>query len=877
MLFRAHALRWCVAALVVVGLFWTSPQAVAGEWPTLRGNAMRTGFAADVPAGVIRPPFRLVWTRCFLNERIGTGVEPIVADGRAYVGTHGGRLYALDAATGRPLWCFAAKGPFLHSPAVSSGVVVAPCADGRVYGLDAASGALRWHSRAFPGGFATSPVVVRGMAVVGSRLGTVVAFRVASGKELWRRQLGAPIRQTAASDARRVYLTGEDIRVRCLDATSGRVIWTSPQLPGETARDYYPVLVRSRSGRVVVVVRTNPSVNFGRRIGEDRHVLCAAAGVDDSSWQTVDSWTKDPKAMGDRAAWVAEQDAVRKYLAEHRDAQTFFLLDGDSGRVLPPPPIMWMSGCQGVPSPPVVLPDGRLATLFRTAYGNWSLGVAPLVGLGLLNIASGAIDPLRHVHGIQPPWNTFWGTADESQTLVGVPGCLLVVHQGTLSMFDLTTGRLERIWGGRDTFGGYQGLPWARNEWHGPARGSAVVVRNRIYWITGSRLLCIEAGQEGGSKAEAVVRPQDVPRRSTAPRLDTNVSVLAERIQQTAAQVLSRKWAPLCLEPGLAGREVAFAYSSELFEALAWAYPHLGPSLQTRAKALLAEHWRLHNPCSPAGRYQLTAGARREWYWLPPSVLAGPMEDQPHPFGGMYAVALYADRCGERRSVLEQWPMLKQTFSSFMESGWALDPEKGDLNANRYLASLLAFSNLAAQAGDAEARRLAVTAARLVQDALLAWWDRAGSLQMPGVGGVAELDRFIGSGNALFLRLRPHRAKLGLFHGLTPKVAALVRSRRLAEVRNVWTLFARLCPTWYLVGEERQVHYGENYLDPPDFAMSAFRAYAWLCGAGGKELAARTDIPFCRADLYYLTKLSIAADRASAENKAVQRSRLRGL
>jgi len=63
------------------------------------------------------------------------------------------------------------------------------------------------------------------------------------------------------------------------------------------------------------------------------------------------------------------------------------------------------------------------------------------------------------------------------------------------------------------------------------------------------------------------------------------------------------------------------------------------------------------------------------------------------------------------------------------------------------------------------------------------------------------------------------------------------------------------------MGEERQVHYGENYVDPPDFAMSAFRAFAWLCGADAKDLAVKADMPFCRADLFYLAKLSIAADR----------------
>jgi len=62
------------------------------------------------------------------------------------------------------------------------------------------------------------------------------------------------------------------------------------------------------------------------------------------------------------------------------------------------------------------------------------------------------------------------------------------------------------------------------------------------------------------------------------------------------------------------------------------------------------------------------------------------------------------------------------------------------------------------------------------------------------------------------------------------------------------------------MGEERQVHFGENFVDPPDFAMSAFRALAWLKQPSPEDLARRVDLPFCRADLDYLTKLAIALE-----------------
>ena len=113
--------------------------AAGAEWPTLRGNVERTGYVD----AEIKPPFRLAWCRYFVGERIGSAVEPIVAEGKVFVGTHHGNLYALDADTGAPLWRFRASGPILHAPAWADGrVVVADATFSRCF-LDASSGKNR--------------------------------------------------------------------------------------------------------------------------------------------------------------------------------------------------------------------------------------------------------------------------------------------------------------------------------------------------------------------------------------------------------------------------------------------------------------------------------------------------------------------------------------------------------------------------------------------------------------------------------------------------------------------------------------------------------------------------------------------------------------
>ncbi len=374
-------------------------------------------------------------------------------------------------------------------------------------------------------------------------------------------------------------------------------------------------------------------------------------------------------------------------------------------------PVLWAAGCQGVGAPPVVLPDGRLLVFYRSAYSNWNLGVAPLVALGILDLTTQRITPLFHRHGMQLPWNTFWGTADESQHFLLVNDTVLIVHQGTLSGFRLSTGKLFPIWGDRDSWGGFRNLPWARNEWHGPARSSVAVITApkglRFYWQTGSRLLCLAAGESGGLANDVAVDGATVPTVTAPPLPKPTQQQLRRQLTETVTELLSRRWCPLFLARGLAGYEVAFANSGEVFEALAWAFPHLPLELQQRVKAFIAEEWQKHPPFDARSLYPLDQGAPREWWFVPPLLRQRGKTDPLHPFGNLHATWLYSQRCGEWERVQQAWREMKRTFDDFVRSGWQLNPERGDLFANRYLASLLAFQNLAGRFGDTEAAQKA--------------------------------------------------------------------------------------------------------------------------------------------------------------------------
>ena len=836
------------------------------DWPQLRSDPRRTCFAAED----LKAPLHLDWAVAFTGERIGTATEPIVAGGRVFVATHAGHLYALELATGAPHWCFAAPGPLLHAPAVEgSRVIVAAAGAGAgVYALDAATGHLLWTAAAEADGtgFAAAPLVANGHVFIGSRDGRFYCLELTTGAVRWRAELPAPIRQPAAWDGARVIVTAEDLVARAFQAEgpqAGREVWRQP-LQGQTARDYPPVVVQGKDGRPRVVIRTSPPVNFADRMTEDRSLLTRQAGVDASSWEKLDAWLKSDAARGRPELWAAEQAAVRAWLETNVAAQTFFVLDAQTGALQPAPPVLWTGGCQGVGNPPALTSDGRLLVIYRSAYGNWNLGVAPLVGLGLLDLNQNRIEPLSHEQGRQPPWNTFWGTADEAQTFIVAGHQALLIHQSTLAGFDLKTRRLAHLHGARDTYGGFaRNPPWARNEWHGPARSSVAQAEGRLLWITGSRLLCLSGTAPADPPKERTIRAEDV-NASQAPA--PPAPDLRAQLRAAVAELLDRQWAPLAVEPGLARRELFFAHSAELFSALAWVYPHLaGDTLQERVRQRLAQEWEQHPPYSDAGSYDLAAGERREFHPVPPALRGRPGEDRPpHPFGHLPAVWLYATRLGETNRVRAAWPQLQAAFEQWEQSGWRLEGQRGDLHADRYLGALLALQRLAELAGNSDTAARARQRFEQLGGELLIWWRRAAREgTLTAFAGVSELDSFIGGGDALSFRVRPHKHKVALFRDLTPELAGWLRREAPEAVAAVWETFARLYATWWLVGEERQVHYGENLFDPPDLALGAFQTLAWLRGADADQLARRVDRPFARADLYHLTKLAVALEASS--------------
>jgi quinohemoprotein ethanol dehydrogenase len=185
--------------------------AAPGNWFTLGRDAHQDYFS---PLELIDAKnvgrLGLAWAYDLKTAR-GQEATPIVVDGVMYASSTVGSVYALDAATGREIWHFEPTVPpvALREPccdlvnrgvAVWEGHVYVAAIDGRLYALDAATGKVIWSVDTFTdhrAGYSSTgaPIVAHSVVVIGNSgadmghggvRGYVSAYDLATGALKWR-------------------------------------------------------------------------------------------------------------------------------------------------------------------------------------------------------------------------------------------------------------------------------------------------------------------------------------------------------------------------------------------------------------------------------------------------------------------------------------------------------------------------------------------------------------------------------------------------------------------------------------------------------------------------------------------------------------------
>jgi outer membrane protein assembly factor BamB len=157
-------------------------------------------------------------------DRFGSDVT--VASGRLHLGTHDGRVLAVDPARGETVWEFVSRDSVLAAPAVAGGRVFFGSFDGHVYALDASTGKLLWR-RDTRGPVVSTPVVAGDRVVVGNRAYDLLALDAATGEPAWARYIWFSwVESSAAVRDGVAYVGSSDAAaVYAFDARTGDRLW----------------------------------------------------------------------------------------------------------------------------------------------------------------------------------------------------------------------------------------------------------------------------------------------------------------------------------------------------------------------------------------------------------------------------------------------------------------------------------------------------------------------------------------------------------------------------------------------------------------------------------------------------------------------------
>ena len=209
-------------------LYTASPAWAAGTLYLGSGDGRL--YAVDPMSGKVR------W-RFATEGRIRA--SPAVAGDRVYVGSADGTLYALDASSGREVWRFQTEGRTLESgkfgfdrrtiqasPAVADGRVFVGSRDGFLYALDAATGKLAWRVDHQMSWVNTSPAVADGVVYAGSSDERFLqAVDARTGRERWRLATERPVWSSPAVAGDMVYVGDGSGTVYAVDRATGRERW----------------------------------------------------------------------------------------------------------------------------------------------------------------------------------------------------------------------------------------------------------------------------------------------------------------------------------------------------------------------------------------------------------------------------------------------------------------------------------------------------------------------------------------------------------------------------------------------------------------------------------------------------------------------------
>jgi outer membrane protein assembly factor BamB len=294
-----------IVAVLLLALAITSPIAARRRAVSMSAFALYRGDAARGGTSAERGPVTLQHLRW--QRPLDGPVRGLVYYGGVVYAGGGGAMWALDAATGEPRWSFAVADR-QFAPAAIQDAVVYTCARSTFYALDRSTGALLWTFEADASIGSTSPLLLDGVAYVGSDNGTIYAIDLTTHTARWSVTTGGGVRTYLAGANDTIYATQGGGVLCALAVSDGHELWRA-RLAGDA--DWTEAAVAN-------------GLVFAGASGNDFYAFDATTGV--QRWKFDD-------ANSDRSGWSAPAIADGVVYAGNRNRR-MFAFEAATGRVL---------------------------------------------------------------------------------------------------------------------------------------------------------------------------------------------------------------------------------------------------------------------------------------------------------------------------------------------------------------------------------------------------------------------------------------------------------------------------------------------------------------------------------------------------------------
>ena len=312
-----------------------------------------------------------------------------------------------------------------------------------------------------------------------------------------------------------------------------------------------------------------------------------------------------------------------------------------------------------------------------------------------------------------------------------------------------------------------------------------------------------------------------------------NEALLAT-LRTAVRELIRENWRPLVTPAGKAPQEARryFNDPAQTAYTLLLAWPFLDPELQRVTDgflhALIDDFSRAYGPTNGRSRVVYETPLHRL------SIVDEPMWDD---LARVYPLWLWSRTPGGEGYVQGHWPQLRSRL--------VIEPPKPDDDCgNGRLAGLLAYCRMAQAMKDASAMENGVKAARQAMRNRVIY-----ELAHTRGGVIRALPR----GGAGFVRWRR----------LTPDVAGLLARYAAPTTARLMTNYVDYQrPGWWLAWNVEQLMRNEVPFQLPSTSMEIFSARALVLAEPAAVLQKFVDLPWCRADEFYIQKVALTLHRA---------------